>query len=86
MQYKIRRILICEGINLFPSIALLFNNYLIITLQLPRTRSASGGKVIGTGVHIYIYVCGRKKYLNCTLAIDSRFQTLAVGFLVEFID
>ena len=31
-------------------------------------------------------VCGRKKYLNRTLEIDSPFQTLTVGFLVEFID
>ena len=34
----------------------------------------------------YIYVCGRKKYLNRTLEIDSPFQTLTVGLLVEFID
>ena len=40
------------------------------------------GKVIGCGVH----VCGRKKYLNRTLEIDSPFQTFAVGLLVEFID
>ena len=39
--------------------------------------------MIGAGVHIYIYVCGRKKYLNRTLAIDSPFQTLALGLLVE---
>ena len=44
------------------------------------------GKVIDRGAHIYIYVCGRKKYLNRTLEIDSPFQTLAVGLLVEFID
>ena len=37
-------------------------------------------------IHVYIYVCGRKKYLNCTLEIDSPFQTLTVGLLVEFID
>ena len=42
------------------------------------------GKVIGRGVHIYI--CGRKKNLNRTLEIDSAFQTLTVGLLVEFID
>ena len=36
--------------------------------------------------YIYIYVCGRKKYLNRTLEIDSPFQTFAVGLLVEFID
>ena len=34
----------------------------------------------------YIYVCGRKKYLNHTLEIDSPFQTFAVGLLVKFID
>ena len=44
------------------------------------------GKVINRGVHIYIYVCGRKKNLNRTLEIDSPFQTLTVGLLVEFID
>ena len=49
------------------------------------------GKVIDRGVHIYIiyiyiYVCGQKKNLNRTLEIDSPFQTLTVGLLVEFID
>ena len=45
------------------------------------------GKVIGVGVHIIcLYVCGQKKYLNRTLAIDSPFQTYAVGLLVEFIE
>ena len=41
--------------------------------------------MIGRGVHIYIYiyVCGRKKNLNRTLEIDSPFQTLTVGLLVE---
>ena len=34
----------------------------------------------------YIYVCGRKKNLNRTLEINSPFQTLIVGLLVEFID
>ena len=37
-------------------------------------------------IYIYIYVCGRKKNLNRTLEIDSPFQTLTVGLLVEFID
>ena len=32
-----------------------------------------------------VYVCGRKKYLNRTLAIDSPFQTFAVRLLVKFI-
>ena len=34
----------------------------------------------------YIYVCSPKKNLNRTLEIDSPFQTLTVGLLVEFID
>ena len=55
---------------------------LFVTLHAQRER----GKVISCGVHIYIYVCGRKKYLNRTLEIDSPFQTFAVGLLVEFID
>ena len=38
--------------------------------------------MIVVGVHIYVY--GRKKW-NRTLAIDSPFQTFAVGLLVEFI-
>ena len=54
----------------------------VITPHAQRER----GKVIGRGVHIYIYVCGRKKNLNRTLEIDSPFQTLTVGLLVEFID
>ena len=44
------------------------------------------GKVIGVGVLIYIYMFVDKKNLNRTLAIDSPFQTYAVGLLVEFID
>ena len=35
---------------------------------------------------LVLYVCGRKKNLNRTLEIDSPFQTLTVGLLVEFID
>ena len=63
----------------------------VVTPHAQRER----GKVIGRGVHIYIiyiyiyiyiYVCGRKKNLNRTLEIDSPFQTLTVGLLVEFID
>ena len=55
-----------------------------ITPHAQRER----GKVIDRGVHIYIYiyVCGQKKNLNRTLEIDSPFQTLTVGLLVEFID
>ena len=43
--------------------------------------------MIGTGVHIYVCVfVDKKKVLNRTLAIDSPFQTFAVGLLVKFID
>ena len=34
----------------------------------------------------YIYICGQKKNLKCTLAIYSPFQTFEIGLLVEFID
>ena len=58
--------------------------FLLFTPHAQRER----GKVIDRGVHIYIYiyVCSRKKNLNRTLEIDSPFQTLTVGLLVEFID
>ena len=55
-------------------------SWLIVTPHVQR----EWGKVIDRGVHIY--VCSRKKYLNRTLEIDSPFQTLTVGLLVEFID
>ena len=55
------------------------------TIVTPHAQ-CERGKVIGRDVHIYIYVCGRKKNLNRTLEIDSPFQTLTVGLLVEFID
>ena len=54
----------------------------VVTPHAQRER----GKVIDRGVHIYIYVCSQKKNLNRTLEIDSPFQTLTVGLLVEFID
>ena len=52
----------------------------VITPHAQRER----GKAIDRGVHIY--GCSRKKNLNHTLEIDSPFQTLTVGLLVEFID
>ena len=63
-------------------VACIFSYYcrVIITPHAQPER----GKVIGRGVHIY--VCGRKKNLNRTLEIDSPFQTLTEGLLVEFID
>ena len=59
--------------------------------------SVSGWNWDGISIHIppvwtnligpfHAHVCGRKKYLNRTLAIDSLFQTFAVGLLLEFID
>ena len=53
---------------------------------LPRTRSVSGVKWSVVVSILLYYVCGRKKYLNRTLEIDSPFQTLTVELLVEFID
>ena len=43
--------------------------------------------MIGAGVHIYIYIyeCDKNK-LNRILAINSPFQTFAVGLFVEFVD
>ena len=55
----------------------------IVVVFTPHAQRERG-KVIGRGVHIY--VCGRKKYLNRTLEIDSPFETFAVGLLVKFID
>ena len=53
----------------------------IITPHTQRER----GKVIDRGVNIY-YMSVVEKNLNRTLEIDSPFQTLTVGLLVEFID
>ena len=58
---------------------------------LPRTRSASVCKVVGVGLRMSIYryinICGPKKInLNCTLVIDSPFQTFAIELIIEFID
>ena len=55
------------------TILLLLVKYLVIFHADPCSKS-------------YIYVCGRKKYLNRTLEIDSPFETFAVGLLVKFID
>ena len=70
-------------------------SFLFYYLFLPQPQSnnypaRAGGYVIGAGVHIYIYMCVcvfvDKKKLNRTLAIDSPFQTFAVGLLTKFID
>ena len=51
--------------------------------SLLSARASEQDKAIG--IHIYI-CCGQKIYLNRTLAIDSPFQTFAVGLLIEFIE
>ena len=51
---------------------------MVITLHTQRER----GKVIDRGVHMSVV----EKNLNRTLEIDSPFQTLTVGLLVEFIE
>ena len=38
-------------------------NVFVVTLHAQRKR----GKIIGVGVHIYIYVCGPKQILNLTI-------------------
>ena len=57
--------------------------YWSVSNILITVLASEQGKVIGDGVHIYV---DQKNNLNRTLAIDSPFQTFAVGLLVEFID
>ena len=52
----------------------------IITSLYP-TCTARAGKEIGVDVHMFV----DQNKLNRTLAINSPFQTFAVGHLVEFI-
>ena len=54
------------------------------SILLP-VRASEQDKVIGVGVRIYMFV-DKKTFLNRALAIDSPFQTFAVGLLVKFID
>ena len=52
--------------------------YFVTSIFTPHMQR-EWGKVIGVGVHIYIYdVCGPKQFLNRTLVIESPFQTFAV--------
>ena len=62
--------------------------FIRLVLVTPHAHARAGGYVIGAGVHIYVgrYMFVDKKSLNRTLAIDSPFQTFAVGLFVEFID
>ena len=70
-----------------------FSEYYIISEQFREGHSVlitphaqrNWGKEIGVSVHMFICLWS-KKNLNRTLAIDSPFQTYAVGLLVEFID
>ena len=58
-------------------------NVALFTPHAQRER----GKVIGVGcLYIYMFICLWTKKMNRTLAIESPFQTFAVGLLVEFID
>ena len=66
-------------------IVLASSDFLFLSVITPHAQ-LERGKVIGRGVHILYNVCGPKKILNRTLEIDSPFQTLTVGLLVEFID
>ena len=59
----------------------------MVALKMPiEIICATWGLFPGTVTYMYSYynVYGQK--LNRTLAIDSSFQTFAVGLLVEFID
>ena len=60
----------------------------IVTTHV-RVHVRAEGYVIRPGVCIYVYLVDMfvdKKNLNCTLVIDSPFQTFTVGLLVESID
>ena len=87
LESCIIRTMWCHQFHIFFSKFKVAVGMFIITIFTPHAQRERG-KVIGRGVHIYIYiyVCGRKKNLNRTLEIDSPFQTLTVGLLVEFID
>ena len=41
---------------------------------------------VGVRIFICIYMIVDKTFFNCTLMINSRFQTFAVGLLVKFLD
>ena len=71
---------VCVWLCVLPIVALVGMGS-IVTPHAQRER----GKVIGRGVHYNMSV-DEKKNLNRTLEIDSPFQTLTVGLLVEFID
>ena len=43
-------------------------------------------RAVGVHIYIYVYMFVDQKKLNRILAIDSAFQTFAVGLLVKFID
>ena len=63
-----------------------FYNMLGLLFNFPARAWMSRGLCDrGLCPYVGIYVCGPPKSLNGTLAIDSRFETFAVGLLVEFI-
>ena len=74
VKYGVISLVLCISTRLqLVTILSLLVKYLVILHADPCNKS-------------YIYVCGRKKNLNRTLEIDSPFQTLTVGLLLEFID
>ena len=63
----------------------------MITAPLPRASPSGSGRLSmiipqNHGLTITYMSVVKKKKLNRTLEIDSPFQTLTVGLLVEFID
>ena len=72
MKYGVISLVLCISTRLqLVTILTLLVKYLVIFNADPCNKS---------------YVCGPKKNMNRTLAIDSSFQTFTVGLLVKFID
>ena len=70
-----------------------FSKFVHITdLWLLPARTSEQGKVIGVGVHTHTHTHTHTHICICLwtkkkiVAIDSPFQTFAVGLLIEFID
>ena len=59
-----------------------------MTYYPARAAQRERSKVIDVGVHMFIYICicGEKINFESCLAIDSLFQTFALGLPFEFID
>ena len=55
-------------------------------LSMPVITPMCSASVVSVHIYVYIHTFVDKKNLNRTLAIDSPFQTFAVGLIIEFID